>query len=98
MGSAFATASAFPVISVTAEPVVAKSFGQDGDGALAGYRKEIVGYKFSQGPIVVGLRERWPQIAATLMELPTVAAIASETCQSTGQTTSRPALPFEHVG
>ncbi len=26
------------------------------------------------GTILVGLRERWPQIAATLMELPTVAA------------------------
>ena len=28
------------------------------------------------GTILVGLRERWPQIAATLMELPTVAAAA----------------------
>ena len=28
------------------------------------------------GTILVGLRERWPHIAATLMELPTVAAVA----------------------
>ena len=28
------------------------------------------------GTILVGLRERWPQITATLMELPTVAAVA----------------------
>ena len=28
------------------------------------------------GTILVGLREQWPQIAATLMELPTVAAVA----------------------
>ncbi|RLP27143.1 methyltransferase [Mesorhizobium sp. YM1C-6-2] len=28
------------------------------------------------GAILVGLRERWPHIAATLMELPTVAAVA----------------------
>jgi hypothetical protein len=30
------------------------------------------------GTILVGLRERWPQIAATLMELPTVAAVAPD--------------------
>jgi SAM-dependent methyltransferase len=30
------------------------------------------------GTTLVGLRERWPQIAATLMELPTVAAAAPE--------------------
>ncbi len=30
------------------------------------------------GTILVGLRERWPRLAATLMELPTVAAVAPE--------------------
>jgi len=30
------------------------------------------------GTILVGLRERWPQIAATLMELPTVVAVAPD--------------------
>jgi SAM-dependent methyltransferase len=74
-------AAAFSRMLAPGGVIFGRNLAQEIDLSAVGSVIDIGG---GAGTILVGLREKWPDIAATLMELPTVAAVAPEILREYG--------------